>query len=219
MTARSHVRWSIVLAVFAAMAMAAATLPASGAAPAPSSAVGVQPPTEETVLLEVEDPDRLVRDLEALAAAWADGGGTFGYPFWEKAGQRWLDGQLTTTMYREYVTGYRDRLEAGCELLDAVDAGTEASREVRSLVLDSCRGRVEALQAQQRWLDAEVDQAAVPRPDADELESIRAAVAEHQDEYGTKLQASLRDARIAMELAQGALVQEGRERLPEDAFI
>lgn len=186
----------------------------NGAEPPPAPA----PPGEE-VLLGVEDPDRLARDLDALATAWADGGGTFGYPFWEKAGQRWRSGQLATTMYREYVTGYRDRLEAGCELIEGVDAGTEASGEVRSLVLDACRGRVDALQAQQRWLDAEVDQSAAPRPDEAKLDGIQARIAEHQGEYRTLLQASFRDARIAMELAQGALQQEGRDRLAEDAFI
>lgn len=219
MTEWPHLRRQLVAVAVVVAIAGVATLPASGAAPAQEGAAGGRSPAQEAVLLEVEDPARLARDLDALAAAWADGGGTFGYPFWEKAGRRWVDGQLTTTMYREYVTGYRDRLEAGCELLDSVDAGTEASSQVRALVVEACRDRVDALQAQQRWLDAEVDQTIVPKPEEEELEAIRARVAEHQAEYVARLQESLRDARIAMELAQGALAQEDLERLPEDAFI
>lgn len=215
MIRRQAFRTVVLMAVALAMVAAAAGTD-SGAAPA---APAPPPAPQEPVLLEVEDADRLVRDLDALANAWSDGGGTFGYPFWEKAGQRWHDGQLTTTMYREYVTGYRDRLEAGCELIDAVETGTEASGEVRSLVLDACHARVDALQAQRRWLDAEIVQSVAPLPDEEELEAIRARIVKDQEEYRARLQGSYRDARIALELAQGALAQEGRDVLREDAFI
>ena len=179
-----------------------------------------------------EERDRLERDLQRLADAWALGGGTFGFPFWEKAGQRWRTDQVGTPLYREYVTGYRDRLRGGCELLDAVDVDQRVADDVKGLVVDSCRSRLRALRAQQQWLDVlmELDQAAVASasapvtgddaPDAAErAQELQVEAADHEREYRELLQASYRDARLAMQLAQSALDGAGRERLAEDAFI
>jgi regulator of protease activity HflC (stomatin/prohibitin superfamily) len=156
------------------------------------------------------------RELRDLASAWADGGGTYGYPFWEKAGQRWRTGEISTTLYREYVTGYRDRLVLGCDLLDAIDTSTKVADEVRSRVLDSCHERVDALRAQQRWLDARIDADSAPSTD-DAAAEERATKA--QAEADAALQDSYRDARLATDQAQAELDRVGLKRLSEGAFI
>ncbi len=189
-----------------------------------------------------KERERLQRDLDALADAWALGGGTFGFPFWEKAGQRWRTGQVTTPLYREYVTGYRDRLQGGCELLSAVDVDRPESRDVKELVVDSCTARLRALRAQQAWLDTliELDHAESTRSqepvgddagraeDAGDDEAAAAAeaaqelqveAADHEQEFRERIQESFRDARLAMDLAQRELDTAGLDRLAEDAFI
>lgn len=200
---------------------------------APDSGVAVV--AEETGATRVEpattpseEDERLRDELAELARAWMLGGGEFGYPFWEKAGQRWTGGQVTTPIYREYSTGYRDRLRAGCELLDSLDVDADVAREVRSLIEDSCRRRIEALRAQQRWLDTliELDVPATPagtpadqEAEAERIAELQATAAEHESAYREALQDSYRGARLAMTLAQSALDARGLERLPEDAFI
>jgi hypothetical protein len=159
------------------------------------------------------------RDLRALARAWEEGGGRFGYPFWEKAGQRWADTQITTPMYREYVTGYRDRLRAGCELLDSVDIETAEARDVRSLALDACRTRVDALRDQQRWLDDLIHRDSATGPQDAELVELEERIAERETAWRSELQESYRDARLAMDLAQSELDELGLERLAEDSFL
>jgi hypothetical protein len=160
---------------------------------------------------------RMRRELKALASAWADGGGTFGYPFWEKARQRLAMRQITTSMYREYVTGYRDRLVVGCDLLDQVDTETEVAGDVRRLVIDSCESRVEALRAEQRSLDLQIRRDGGD-PDIDPA-SVEEEIADHDADALEAFQSSFRDARLAMDLAQTELDMAGLERLPEDAFV
>jgi hypothetical protein len=156
-------------------------------------------------------------ELVELADAWALGGGTYGFPFWEKAGQRWRAGQITSTMYREYVDGYRDRLLAGCELLDVIDPDEQASGDVRALVLDACRKRVEALRAQHRWLDAIIKQDfAAPGED---VVALQETARTGELEFRAAIEESYRDARLAMNTAQSALDQAGLERLSEGAFV
>lgn len=169
--------------------------------------------------------------LVELADAWMVGGGEFGFPFWDKAGRRWAAGQLTTTMYREYVTGYRDRLRSGCELLDAIDVKGSVPRDVPSLVRDSCSMRLRALDSQQRWLGALIEldarnsddggsgTRAVADDTASEDESLREAAVEHEQAYRAALQESYRNARRAMNEAQAWLDETGQERLAEDSII
>lgn len=177
------------------------------------------PPVAEPTAEATEEARLVRRELRSLAKAWEEGGGRFGYPFWEKAGQRWTNRQITTTMYREYVTGYRDRLRAGCALLDAADVDTSEARDVRSLVLDACNTRVDALRDQQRWLDDLIRRdAAEADADADAAE-LDERIAERQQAWQAALQESYRDARLAMDLAQRELDESGMERLSEDAFI
>lgn len=175
-----------------------------------------------------EEDERLRAELEEIATAWRLGGGEFGFPFWEKAGQRWTAGQVTTPIYREYSTGYRDRLRAGCELLDSLDVDSEIARDVRSLVDDACSTRVEALRQQQRWLDTliELDNPEAttqpglePEVAAERAAELQAVAAEHEARYREALQESYRGARLAISLAQAALDARGLERLPEGAFI
>jgi hypothetical protein len=156
-------------------------------------------------------------ELKELAEAWADGGGTFGYPFWEKAGHRMQTGEITPTMYREYVTGYRDRLVLGCGLIEHVDTSSDTTEQVRGLVLDACEARVDGLRQQQHWLDELID--ATTATDEDEAADHRTKASEHQAEALTKLEDSWRDTRMAMDAAQSALDAAGLERLHEDAFL
>lgn len=166
--------------------------------------------------LEPDEAREMRGEMRDLEEAWADGGGTFGYPFWDKAGARWRTGQISTAIYREYVTGYRDRLVVGCELLDSVDVATEPASEVRDLAQGACERRVEALRAQQRWLD-ELIEAAVADGDAEVEAAERAAG--HEAEAREALQESWRDARLATNLAQESLDRARLDRLAEDAFL
>lgn len=164
-----------------------------------------------------EDERAMRSELRELERAWADGGGTFGYPFWEKAGQRWRTKEITTPMYREYVTGYRDRLVVGCQLLDQVDTGSDTATEVRELVLEACERRVDALRAQQRSLDEQIRRSSGD-PDVDVAASEEQG-AEHDREADEALQESFRMAREAMDLGQAELDAAGLERVSEDAFL
>ncbi len=172
------------------------------------------------------------RDLDRLADAWSLGGGRFGYPFWEKAMQRWRAGEQSTAMFREYVTGYRDLLRAGCKLLRATDISSTSGRDVRTLLVDSCDRRLDALGAQQQWLDALVDKAAQAgsrldaRTDdeaiakrAQDLRDLQEEATRQEAKYTEAIESSYRDARLAMDLAQHELDQASMQRIPEDAFV
>ncbi len=177
------------------------------------------PPVAEPTAEATAEARLIRRELRSLARAWEEGGGRFGFPFWEKAGQRWTDRQITTPMYREYVAGYRDRLRAGCALLDAADIETSEARDVRSLVLDSCNKRVDALRDQQRWLDELIRRDGTEIGTEDDAVALDERIAERQQAWQEALQESYRDARLAMDLAQRELDESGMERLSEDAFI
>jgi hypothetical protein len=192
---------------------------AAGAAtdPATTEPATTTTESEESRPRPSEDERTMRAELRELARAWADGGGTFGYPFWEKARQRWAARQITTPMYREYVAGYRDRLDAGCELVDRVDTSTDVSTAVRELVLSACDERVDALRAQQRSLDEQIRRDSGD-PDLDAAASEE-RIGELDQEALEHLTASFRATREAMDAAQAALDEAGLERLPEDAFI
>jgi len=160
---------------------------------------------------------QLASELRALAQAWSDGGGAFGYPFWEKAGQRWRQKQVTTTMYREYVTGYRDRLVLGCPLVDSVDVEEAEAVDVKELLVEACTRRIDGLRAQQQWLDELVHEAGRD-PDAD-ADAIAERIAEREAQATEALQDSWRGTRLAMDSAQAALDAIDEERLAEDAFL
>ena len=211
----------LALATTSTLLLAPAVL-AAGATEQPRAVQGGGVTITETVPDEPrekpsEDERTMRAELRELERAWADGGGTFGYPFWEKARQRWAQRQITTSMYREYVTGYRDRLDAGCELVDRVDTDADVSTEVRELVLRACDERVDALRTQQRSLDEQIRRdGAAPELDAEASEE---RIRELDVEAMEHLQESFRSTRLAMDLAQAALDEAGLERLAEDAFI
>ena len=204
---------------------------ASGVAPGAQSPPSAAPSSSE--------PDagerRLRRDLDALADAWSLGGGRFGFPYWEKASQRWTAGQLSTALFREYVAGYRDRLRSGCDLLRATEVDSDAAWDVRSLLVDSCSRRMDALKAQQRWLDALLGKDAAMRIEPNEggvaakaapsaaavrdAADLDAQAVSQEQEFRDSIQESFRDARLALDLAQRELDHAGVQRLPEDAFI
>lgn len=204
----------LALLLLAAPVSALATVGEGGAADAPIDA-----PTAEPTAGATEAARLIRRELRDLARAWEEGGGRFGYPFWEKAGRRWDANQITTTMYREYVTGYRDRLRAGCELIDAADIDTSEAKDVRSLALDACRARVDALRNQQRWLDDLIRRDGIAGDSDEDSAALDERIAERQREWQEALQQSYRSARRALDTAQQQLDDRGLERLPEDAFL
>lgn len=164
---------------------------------------------------------RVVRELELLADAWAEGGGTYGYPFWAKAQERWRAGTISASVLREYTSGYRDSLQIGCDLVDAVDVETDVAKDVREMLVDACGARVDALRAQQQQLDRVIERRAAQAGefDADELAELDKDVATRAETVAQRLQESYRGTREAMELAQAELDAGGFERLREDAFI
>jgi len=177
------------------------------------------PAIEAPVAEATDEARQLRRELASLALAWEEGGGRFGYPYWEKAGQRRAARQISTAVFREYVTGYRDRMRAGCELLDATEVEQEAARDVRRLALDACRSRADALRDQQEWLDELLRRdGSEERSESDE-EALQERIAELQDAWESELQDSFRDARLALDLAQRVLDDRGLDRLAEDAFV
>lgn len=203
---------SVVMVVFVPAVLAASVDTSTTTTPAASAE------TVEPVRPRPSDRERQMRrELREFASAWADGGGTFGYPFWEKARQRLAMRQITTSMYREYVTGYRDRLVVGCDLIDQVDTETEVAGDVGRLVLDACEARVEALRAEQRSLDLQIRRDGGD-PEVDPA-SVEEDIAGHDADALVAFQESFRNARLAMDLAQTELDQAGLERLPEDAFV
>ncbi|MCW2960325.1 MAG: hypothetical protein JWM25_896 [Thermoleophilia bacterium] len=185
--------------------------------PAATSSSGADLAPPEPAPKPSDDDRRMRSDLVQLADAWAAGGGRFGYPFWDKAAQRWRAHEISASLFREYVTGYRDRLVVGCEALDDVDVDGDLARDVRELVTDSCDDRIEGLRAQQRWLDElilrEAGRAGLDLEESDER--LAELDAETQDRF-TK---SFRATRLAMDQLQAALDEQGMDRLPEDAFI
>jgi hypothetical protein len=193
----------------AVLAAGSTTSPPASTTPQPETHVDPKPATDDERAMRAE--------LKDLARAWADGGGTFGYPFWEKARQRFALRQITASMYREYVTGYRDRLVLGCDLLDQVDTSTDISTNVRELAIEACGDRVDALRAMQRSLDEQVRRAGQD-PELDVAASDK-RIDELDTEALEALQSSFRSTRLAMDVAQSNLDAVGLQRLSEDAFI
>ena len=208
--------WSsrlLCVAVLVTTGFAGATV-STAAQPQETAPVAVSTP--ET--LETTEEGRILeRELDELADAWADGGGRFGYPYWDKAGHRWRSGEISTSLFREYVTSYRDRLVEGCELLESVNTSGAVADEVRDLVVNSCSRRVDGLRAQQRWLDELIRRDSGATDDAPEVVDER--LAEREADANEAFQESWRDARLAMDLAQSELDSQAAELLPEDAFI
>lgn len=193
-------------------------LPAAVSVPVDRGGGAVAPAEVMTTPQLHADTSRATRtELRELARAWADGGGTFGYPFWGKAQQRWRTGEITASMFREYVTGYRDRVMLGCDLLEDVETSTEVSGDVRELVVQSCRSRLDGLREQQRALD-DLIRSAGGAEDAD-IESLDESQAEHEAAAREAFQDSYRRARLAMDLAQLELEGAGLDPIDEGSFI
>ena len=162
---------------------------------------------------------QLRSELVALADAWAEGGGTFGYPFWDKAAQRYGAREISPSLFREYVSGYRDRLSAGCQLLEAIDGSDGVASDVDELVREACARRVEGLRAQQQLLGVLIASTAASSPSPADSEALDARIAELEAEANDAFQDAWRSTRTAMDVAQAALVEGGADPLPEDAFI
>ncbi|MCW2974143.1 MAG: hypothetical protein JWN72_2416 [Thermoleophilia bacterium] len=218
-------RRRIILMLLTAGALFAGAVAAAGAADSATEAAKPTPTVPSTTAnVPSGDDRRLERQLDELASAWAAAGGTYGYPFWDRARQRWSSGEISASLFREYVSGYRDRIHLGCELVDQVDTSSGAADDTHELVSHACDERVKGLAAQQRWLDRLIDQ---PVADPDATTEDAAAAATQRDEELAELEAdaqehlqrSFRDTRRAMELAQGELEAAGLDRLREDAFV
>lgn len=216
------------LVLLAAVLLAAAFVPAAGSVGADAPPVGPRSLRDDAGR-PTERARQMAAELRELEDAWARGGGTYGYPFWEKAGHRWRTGRISAPMYREYVTGYRDRLVPGCGLLRRAELDTRVGGVVRRLLLDACELRVEALRAQQRALDDRIRQERVvpeagseqveDAEDLEQLDELEQRIARHEEEANASLQQSYRAARLALDHAQAALDAAKLSRLAEDAFI
>lgn len=234
-------RRRIVLGIAAgvvAVVVVATVVHVSGGSSSPATAGSAGGASQADDADTAQERRELAAELDRLADAWALGGGTFGYPFWEKAQQRWQAGRMSSALFREYATGYRDRLRAGCELLDATDVDQSGAKDVRSLLLDACSRRIDALDAQQQWLDARIERdhlVAAPVSGAAapvdttvglapaELAARRSELADtaaaREAEFRAAIEESYRDARLALDLAQSELDAAQLDRLPEGAFI
>ena len=213
-------RWITTVALLATLIAPMSALGIDAGSPSAEDVPASQePPAAEPTEAATDDARELRRELRLLARAWDEGGGQFGYPYWEKAGQRWRLRQITTTMYREYVTGYRDRLRAGCELLDAAEVDSPEARDVRTLALDACRERLDALRDQQRWLDELIRRDGLEPANEADAASLDERITELEASWRGHLQDSFRDARLATDLTQRELDERGLDRLSEDAFI
>jgi len=162
---------------------------------------------------------QLRRELANLAEAWGEGGGTFGYPFWDKAAQRYGARELSPSLFREYVSGYRDQLEDGCSLIEEVEVSQGLAAEVAELVRDACSRRVEGLRDQQQLLDELIARAIDTEASPEEVEARDARIAELEADANEAFQDAWRSTRVAMDTAQAALREEQLDPLPEDAFI
>ncbi|MCW2924998.1 MAG: hypothetical protein JWM98_2402 [Thermoleophilia bacterium] len=190
---------------------------AGATASAPPQVAGAADDIDPGSAVTSSDPKAMRTSLRELARAWSDGGGKFGYPYWSKAQQRWRTHEITAPMFREYVTGYRDRLVLGCDLLDEVSVDEDVARSVAELVVEACRRRVDALREQQRYLGDTIRSAA-GGPDVD-TEALDASAADHEAKAGEAMEQSFRDTRLAMDRAQAALDAADFDRLHEDAFL
>ena len=153
----------------------------------------------------------LAADLRALAAIWADFGGRWGYPWWERSWRSWQDGALDPGSAREHVVGYAALLEPGCAELDGAEPAAPVAERVRELLAAACSTRLRALRGQAELLDGIVEDGVQPAADEDAAELAASVEVDLQDSW--------RDARLAMELAQAQLEALGEPRLPEDAII
>lgn len=208
------------IAVIVAIVLGVVSL-AGGASSEETAEPAATPTTATTTTSASSDEREAAKEIRALAEAWYEGGGHYGYPFWAKAYERWKAKSISPSVFREYVTGYRDNLQRGCELLDTIDVNHDASRDVRDLIMEACRARVDALRAQKRELDATVKRGATPVADldAEERASLAGEIAEQNSIVVDKLQQSWRNTRLAMDRAQAQLDESGLDRLREDAIL
>ena len=212
--------------VLGGVAVAGATSPANKS-PRAEPAATTAPTTTASTTASTPDADarRMGRELDDLASAWAAAGGTYGYPFWAKAQERWRMGEISASLFREYVSGYRDRMHLGCQLVDDVSTSDGVADDTHRLVSDACAQRVKGLAAQQRWLDDLIagPVAADPAASTADRDAATAArdteLAAREAEAQEALQRSFRDTRQALDLAQAELDANGLERLHEDAFM
>lgn len=163
----------------------------------------------------------VANELHELGSLWNSTSGLYGYPFWEKALQRWRSGSLTPSMMREYVTGYRDSLNLTCETVDDASIGSDIARSVRTLLVDACEDRIDALKAQKQQLDIIVELASAQASSltADERRELEEKRDEHAEKYVEMIQRSWRATREAMTIAQNELRASGSDLLDEDSFI
>lgn len=202
------------------LAVASALVAGAAGAAIDARAAG---PGDGVTSVETTTPDpsarQLHQDLRRLERAWSDGGGRFGYPFWEEAGQRWRTSQISAAMYREYVTGYRDSLELGCPLVDAIDLETDIARGLRDRLVEACTDRLDGLRAQDRWLQALIRRDVEVDADADTTDAINDSIATYDEQARAKFEESFRGTREAMDAAQAALDAAEAERIDESAFL
>lgn len=208
---------AVIAPVSTGLALQRAGAAPAGSAVPPSAGIDASAVAELTAPQPSEPARHVRRELRTLAEAWSLGGGRYGFPYWEKAWHRWRDREIGASAFREYVTGYRDTLRPGCELLDDLDLEVDAVRDIRSSLVEACHERVSALRSQQQRLDLLVEKD--PAATRDERLEREATLQRLDAEFEMHLQHSYALTRVAMNDTQAQLDALELERIDEDAFI
>lgn len=189
---------------------------AEGTASEAVTARDVEAAIESSAGLQRPDADDSDARLEllALAAAWDEGGGSTGFPFWEKAYRRWQDGRISPAEFRQYTLEYRALLRIGREAVADVDVDEPSVEPVAEQAVDAVEARIDGLADLATYLEA---QSATPAPAADDEERIRQA--ERLSSFRRDLQLSYLLTRSAMNDAQALLRSQDQETLLEDSFL
>lgn len=157
-----------------------------------------------------DDPTQLRQDFEQLAEVWSQGGGSSGYPFWEKAYRSWLATYMQGSTYKPYAAAYRQMLERGVSAMSARDMSTDGGKVVRGMLVDAMTARINALQLHEQIVDRGLGVQAGATDASVDLERQQAEDA---------LQKSYRLTREAMNRSQGQLELLGGERIAEGSYL
>lgn len=166
------------------------------------------------------DGDRVSDDIRNLARVWGEAGGTWAFPYWEKAYQRWRERTINDSTFREYVIAYREQLDPGCDVLAGLKLATNEGRQVANVVNSACDSRLHALDTLRMLLDARIEQPIQPE-DAQETPDAGddAGVSALEERFESQLQQSYHASRLAMNGAQALLAAARTSALPQDAFM
>lgn len=164
------------------------------------------------------DAIKVSKDLKDVTRVWGEAGGTWAFPFWEKAYRRWRDHNINDSTFREYVIAYREQLDPGCDVLDGLKMSTDPGNQVADLAVAACKSRLRALRDLRQLLDLNIEHQGDAKgtandPDTtDEMHVLDTS-------FQTNLQNSYYATRIAMNGAQELLKVAKKPALPQDAML